>query len=66
MRKAFEEEYFPYDSKVVCFIELTKDKEIKQVQNYVQEKRDIYYRVKMKVVNYMRFDPDNIEVTCLK
>jgi len=46
MRKASEEEYFPYGSKLVCYIELTKDKEIKQIQNYVQEKRDIYYRVK--------------------
>lgn len=46
MRKASEEEYFPYGSKLVCYIEFTKDKEIKQIQNYVQEKRDVYYRVK--------------------
>lgn len=46
MRKVSEEEYFPYGSKLVCYIELTKDKELKQIQNYVQEKRDIYYRVK--------------------
>ncbi len=46
MRKASEQEYFPYGSKLVCYIELTKDKEIRQVQNYVQEKRDAYYRVK--------------------
>lgn len=46
MRKASEEEYFPYDSKLVCYIELTKEKEIRQIQNYVQEKRDIYFRVK--------------------
>ena len=46
MRKASEQEYFPYGSKLVCYIELTKDNEIKQIQNYVQDKRDIYYRVK--------------------
>jgi len=46
MRKASEQDYFPYGSKLVCYIELTKDNEIKQVQNYVQEKRDVYYRVK--------------------
>lgn len=46
MRKASEEEYFPYGSKLVCYIEFTKDKEIKQIQNYVQEKRDVYYWVK--------------------
>ena len=36
MRKASESEYFPYGSKLVCYIELTKDKEIRQIQNYVQ------------------------------
>lgn len=46
MRKASEQDYFPYGSKLVCYIELTKDKEIRQIQNYVQEKRDIYFRVK--------------------
>ncbi len=47
MRKASEVEYgFPYNSKLVCYIEYTKDKEIKQVPNYAQEKRDVYYRVK--------------------
>lgn len=30
----------------MCYIELTKDKEISQVQNYVQEKRDVYYMLK--------------------
>lgn len=29
MRKASEQEYFPYGSKLVCYIELTKDNEIK-------------------------------------
>ena len=46
MRKASEQDYFPYSSKLVCYIELTKDKEIRQIQNYVQEKCDIYFRVK--------------------
>jgi len=47
MRKASEVEYgFPYGSKLVCYIEHTKDKEINWVQNYAQEKRDVYYRVK--------------------
>lgn len=46
MRKASEQDYFPYGSKLVCYIELTKDKEIRQIQNYVKEKHDIYFRVK--------------------
>ena len=46
MRKASEQDYFPYSSKLVCYIKLTKDKEIRQIQNYVQEKCDIYFRVK--------------------
>ncbi|CDC18222.1 unknown [Clostridium sp. CAG:306] len=47
MRKASVVEYgFPYGSKLVCYIEYTKDKEIRQIKNYIQEKRDVYYRVK--------------------
>ncbi len=46
MKKASEQDFFPYDSKLVCYIEMTKDNELKQVQNYVQEKRGVYYRVK--------------------
>lgn len=47
MRKASEVECgFPYGSKVVCYIEHTKDNEIKQVGNYVHEKQEVYHRVK--------------------
>ena len=46
MRKATEADYFPYDSKLVCYIELTKDGKMEQVQNYVAEKREVYSRVK--------------------
>lgn len=42
MRKASEQEYFPYGSKLVCYIELTKNKEIEQVQNYVIQSRKLY------------------------
>jgi len=45
MRKASEES-FPYGSKTICYIEHTKDKDIKWIKNHVQEKRDVYYRVK--------------------
>ena len=48
MRKSSEVkgERFPYDSKHVCYIEKTKDGEIKQVGTYVNERRSVYYRVK--------------------
>ncbi len=49
----------------MCYIELTKDKEIKQVQNYAQDKRDIYYRVKNES-SKLYAGRDNIEVTYLK
>ena len=39
MRKASEQEYFPYGSKLVCYIELTKNKEIEQVQNLLSGKK---------------------------
>lgn len=48
MRKATEADYFPYDSKLVCYIELTKDGKMEQVQNYVADKRSAYWRVKNK------------------
>ena len=46
MRKATEADYFPYDSNLVCYIELTKDGKMEQVQNYVADKRSVYWRVK--------------------
>ena len=48
----------------MCYIELTKDKEIRQIQNYVQEKRDVYYRVKNK--GSKLYAVGSIEATCLK
>lgn len=47
MRKSSEVEYgFPYGSKIVCYIEHTSDNRIVHIQNYAQQKRDVYFRVK--------------------
>ena len=48
MRKSseVENEEFPYDSKYVCFIEQTKDGEVKDVGTCVGDRRSVYYRVK--------------------
>ena len=46
MRKTSEVDYFPYSARHLCYIEQDKDKEIKEVGTYVDERRSVYYRVK--------------------
>ena len=49
MRKASDVEGgFPYKSKHICYIELTNNKELRQIPNYKKDKQEIYYRVKNK------------------
>lgn len=44
MRSAKNNDTFPYSSKLICYIEKTKDGEVKQIHNYFEEKSAAYKR----------------------
>lgn len=50
MRSAKETEYFPYKSKLLCYIEVFPNGEVKQLKS-ITEKREAFYNARGKRSN---------------